>query len=1801
MLLTIAIPAYGRPGPLKQALESFISQIVGKYDSDVEIIVADDASPDNSLGFVAHLARKYPFLKYVRYPQNVGLERNLIECSAGATGDFLWIFGDDDFLEPEDAMDDIIRRLRAGEHDMLVLNRTRRSSDLSECITTNWMRLDGQDRSFTGLRDFCLEYGFISVIGFISVNIFRRIPFQTVDAARFFGTMYPQLGAMLEAFHDRPVQLVARPTVCHRTQTAAEKRAALGKKASEADFMADSTRRNAIYFSHPYIAMLDSLIENGAFTPADITRIPENTVINGLLVDFLIDCVDGSRHYPDRFARADWATTKRFFNRLELSKTQSATLKDIFAESSNDETETRLAPMTGQKKMLTISVVTPSYNQGEFLDECLCSVRDQTYQPIEHFVFDPGSTDGSRDIARKYKTVTLFEEPDEGQSDALNKGFARTQGDIIAWLNSDDVFASPDVFQRVIDRFNAPDAPDIVYGKGIYINETGDTLRDVYINKNPDSLHWRLQQEDGILQPALFMRRSVIEDVGELTGSRHYCMDYEYWIRCVAAGKTFAYIDESFALARYHNNNKTYGQRGNSYAEVCDMLVKHFGYANHVWLQRYAEFLSDGFDGVLAHGKNTDIADTAILDGIYRRLMTDYNGSKMVLDHLAANASAKGHGDTLREMQRLGLGPAVPCREVPLDMVSERGQSLYTVGPRRWAFDADWKRREIEKSHAFLREQANNRKSDVCVIVGNGPSLKKANLDLLAGHDVIISNNAFLDKRLKALATYYTVVNYLVAEQSAHSINRLEGLSKILPYWTGYFIEAVGHAEFSKDIFKNASWRHTVTFFNMHIAFGLGYKRAVLIGFDHAYKQEAGVKEGDVIVSNARDENHFDGSYFQGKKWQAADVGMMEQMYLLAKKAYEEEGRELINATDGGKLEVLPRMKLADALAMKPVAETAVRAAEAGTQRSMSKFVRTIPRERHAQVDETAVVARLLAARKGREHIMVDVGAHIGTSAQCFHDLGWSIHCFEPDAKNRAQLEARFSTASNVRIDTRAVSDVAANGVNFFTSPQSTGISGLLDFHETHIISDSVDVTTLTDIVVERNLTRVDFLKIDVEGFDLNVLKGVPWERLKPDVVECEFEDAKTLRLGHTWKDVAEYLRNLGYTVYISEWHPIIRYGISHDWYRVAPYSNHEMKDDAWGNILAFQKDPGYPAILQAFDELLVFRKPPTERKPTTSTVFTAPKQPNITPPIPAKPESKASMLKQTPNASIPVMAPSAQKPAWYVETAYRIHRTSPRLYNVVRFIRRGAVHAVTRPLLALPLAILCLAILYVAFYADLAVYRPWIFTGLAFAVLATLLLYTAFRAQGHAETLHREVDAMRVDSQRATKTQSNQITQQLTPRLTHIQDKLVAFDKWSASLKGDMAATRLALDELRAVNAAKQRKIDTLEAANRELSVRLGQLEASLGSDGQFTTLKKEVSGKVTDVEMSVRLIDDKVTKVDTRVANVDDQIAIVDARVTNIDDQIAKVGARVANVDDQIAIVDARVANVDDQIAKVDARVANVDDQIAKVGARVANVDAKISHVDKWAQFDNATWYQHFNRRLNNDQIVTLETEWRKRLSVPISRAVLGYMADRACEIERQLDGRLATSIEDILLRSLVARAVKGPRIDVLEIGTLFGVGVSVMFDALVNHYEDIHFTLLDPLEGYYNASQADILTGQRIDERTLRRNLERAGMSEDQFTLIKKMSTDNDAIKAAAERQYDLLIIDADHSYAGVKSDFENYARRVKLGGYIIFDDYGSADWPDVQDYVDSEISSVDFIARVGASWRTCVYRVVKNPVD
>lgn len=205
---------------------------------------------------------------------------------------------------------------------------------------------------------------------------------------------------------------------------------------------------------------------------------------------------------------------------------------------------------------------------------------------------------------------------------------------------------------------------------------------------------------------------------------------------------------------------------------------------------------------------------------------------------------------------------------------------------------------------------------------------------------------------------------------------------------------------------------------------------------------------------------------------------------------------------------------------------------------------------------------------------MLDVGAHYGSSLQPFLSRGWRILAFEPDPANRAELRRRIDV-SIIKLFECALSDHEQDAVPFFASDESSGISTLNAFHDTHREVARVRLRTLRQIVDEEELERVDFLKGDTEGHDLFVLRGFPWEKLQPEVILCEFEDAKTMPLGYSYKDMGNYLLERGYRVFLAEWHSIVRYGGSHqgrDW-RAFPCS--VVDNRGWGNFVSFR--PGTP------------------------------------------------------------------------------------------------------------------------------------------------------------------------------------------------------------------------------------------------------------------------------------------------------------------------------------------------------------------------------------------------------------------------------------------------------------------------------------------------------------------------------------------------------------------------------------------------------------------------------------------------
>ncbi|CAG1012937.1 MAG: glycosyltransferase [Anaerolinea sp.] len=203
----------------------------------------------------------------------------------------------------------------------------------------------------------------------------------------------------------------------------------------------------------------------------------------------------------------------------------------------------------------TITVVTPSYNQGRFLEQTIRSVLDQGYPNLEYMVIDGGSKDQSLAIIHRYADRLSYwvSEPDQGQASAINKGFARATGEIMGWLNSDDLLA-PGALWQIGQVFQRHPEVKIVCALRRLINADGAYLRD-YITEMP--VPFVLKRMCVVAQETTYWRREVYEQLGGLDESYHFAMDYEYWQRMLKAGFTFTQIPQFWGIMRRHEHSKT--------------------------------------------------------------------------------------------------------------------------------------------------------------------------------------------------------------------------------------------------------------------------------------------------------------------------------------------------------------------------------------------------------------------------------------------------------------------------------------------------------------------------------------------------------------------------------------------------------------------------------------------------------------------------------------------------------------------------------------------------------------------------------------------------------------------------------------------------------------------------------------------------------------------------------------------------------------------------------------------------------------------------------------------------------------------------------------------------------------------------------------------------------------------------------------------------------------------------------------------------------------------------------------------
>lgn len=207
-------------------------------------------------------------------------------------------------------------------------------------------------------------------------------------------------------------------------------------------------------------------------------------------------------------------------------------------------------------KLPKISIVTPSYNQGQFLEETIQSVLNQNYPDLEYFVIDGGSTDNSVDIIKKYQDQITYwvSEPDRGQSDAINKGFRRSTGEIVAWLCSDDTYF-PGALKSAGTFFSKHPEVDVVYGDVAAIDEKSRIFAAT--RSLNFSLLGLLSRSGSISQSASFFRRKILDQVGFIDESMDYCMDYEFYLRAAIARFNFQRIPKTLATYRYHSASKT--------------------------------------------------------------------------------------------------------------------------------------------------------------------------------------------------------------------------------------------------------------------------------------------------------------------------------------------------------------------------------------------------------------------------------------------------------------------------------------------------------------------------------------------------------------------------------------------------------------------------------------------------------------------------------------------------------------------------------------------------------------------------------------------------------------------------------------------------------------------------------------------------------------------------------------------------------------------------------------------------------------------------------------------------------------------------------------------------------------------------------------------------------------------------------------------------------------------------------------------------------------------------------------------
>lgn len=222
-----------------------------------------------------------------------------------------------------------------------------------------------------------------------------------------------------------------------------------------------------------------------------------------------------------------------------------------------------------------ISIITPSYNQGQFIEATILSVLNQTYQNIEYILIDGGSTDDTMDVVNRYRDQIniVIHEKDSGQSNAINKGFRAATGDLVGWINSDDILY-PDCVERIVNLYKQHPDGAVYYGEVLHqIDELGAIIvtRHVPIPNR----QFLLLQNYELAQQGSFYPTRLVQEVGYLNETIHYCMDLDLWLKLLNHGPIYACVGKPISGFRIWGETKTSTGGTKFLANIREVLLNY--------------------------------------------------------------------------------------------------------------------------------------------------------------------------------------------------------------------------------------------------------------------------------------------------------------------------------------------------------------------------------------------------------------------------------------------------------------------------------------------------------------------------------------------------------------------------------------------------------------------------------------------------------------------------------------------------------------------------------------------------------------------------------------------------------------------------------------------------------------------------------------------------------------------------------------------------------------------------------------------------------------------------------------------------------------------------------------------------------------------------------------------------------------------------------------------------------------------------------------------------------------------------